>query len=169
MIYVSIQREHSYAFVLAQVLVWALMALVVMVIMKVVRCNDIMRLNDCTDINECETDGRCAQTCTNTEGSFQCSCSTGFTLAGDGSNCNGNYLSFYNYYASYIVFIIFFYEDINECLSNNGGCSEICDNTDGSFQCSCNMGSTLADDGFSCIPDGMDLCITINQLLTLQI
>ena len=41
-----------------------------------------------TDINECELDGdQCATnaTCSNTEGSYECSCNTGFT--GDGKLC----------------------------------------------------------------------------------
>ena len=42
-----------------------------------------------TDINECEeSTDICAMnaTCTNTEGSYQCSCNTGFT--GDGTSCS---------------------------------------------------------------------------------
>ena len=43
-----------------------------------------------TDINECNTNnGGCGQLCTNTQGSRQCTCMTGFTLATDGRNCNG--------------------------------------------------------------------------------
>ena len=42
------------------------------------------------DNNEC-TDGtaNCQQTCTNTLGSFQCNCTSGFTLDSDGRACNG--------------------------------------------------------------------------------
>ena len=42
------------------------------------------------DIDECanNTDG-CAQTCTNTVGSYQCSCETGYTLNSDGHACDG--------------------------------------------------------------------------------
>ena len=42
----------------------------------------------CTDINECVSgSAECHNnaTCTNTEGSYECSCDTGFT--GDGFNC----------------------------------------------------------------------------------
>ena len=43
------------------------------------------------DIDECQTsNGGCSQTCTNTDGSFQCSCNAGYTLAADNSSCNGN-------------------------------------------------------------------------------
>ena len=40
--------------------------------------------------NECNTNnGGCAQTCTNTEGSFMCSCGSGFQLASNGLDCDG--------------------------------------------------------------------------------
>ena len=43
-----------------------------------------------TDINECNNNnGGCAQTCTNSDGSFQCSCNSGFRLSSDGRTCNG--------------------------------------------------------------------------------
>ena len=43
-----------------------------------------------TDIGEC-TEGthRCAQMCTNTVGSYTCSCRTGLQLANDGQGCTG--------------------------------------------------------------------------------
>ena len=41
------------------------------------------------DINECNTDkGGCEQVCTNTVGSFICSCYTGYTLS-YGKFCSG--------------------------------------------------------------------------------
>ena len=40
--------------------------------------------------------------------------------------------------------------DIDECLINNGRCDQICSNTDGSFNCSCNDGYILNDDGLTC-------------------
>ena len=44
----------------------------------------------CADINECSSNnGGCAHTCTNSAGSFQCSCRTGHTLAGNGRSCSG--------------------------------------------------------------------------------
>ena len=39
---------------------------------------------------------------------------------------------------------------MDECQSNNGGCDTTCNNTIGSFQCSCETGYTLAADGLSC-------------------
>ena len=40
--------------------------------------------------------------------------------------------------------------DINECATNNGGCEQICTNTDGFFQCSCVPGYSLATNGLDC-------------------
>ena len=40
--------------------------------------------------------------------------------------------------------------DIDECLTENAGCGQICTNTMGSFVCSCNQGFTLSSDGRNC-------------------
>ena len=43
-----------------------------------------------SDINECVVDnGGCNQTCANTQGSFECSCGTGYKLAGNAIDCDG--------------------------------------------------------------------------------
>ena len=39
------------------------------------------------DINECEVEGACSQECTNTPGSFKCSCIEGYELRMDGKTC----------------------------------------------------------------------------------
>ena len=50
-------------------------------------------LHSCTDINECSTNnGGCAHSCVNTQGSFTCSCRSGFQLASDGRGCDGKAL-----------------------------------------------------------------------------
>ena len=42
------------------------------------------------DVDECaEFNGGCQQTCSNADGSYSCSCETGFVLAPDGKVCNG--------------------------------------------------------------------------------
>ena len=46
--------------------------------------------------------------------------------------------------------IILLYLDINECEDDNGGCSQYCNNIEGSFECSCFNGYELDSDGFSC-------------------
>ena len=43
-----------------------------------------------SDTNECNTNnGGCGHTCTNIDGSFQCSCMDGYALAADGLLCEG--------------------------------------------------------------------------------
>ena len=37
-------------------------------------------------------------------------------------------------------FILFRFIDVNECAVNNGGCDQVCTNTQGSYQCGCNPG-----------------------------
>ena len=46
--------------------------------------------------------------------------------------------------------IIFHTTDINECLSSNGGCSQICINSIGSYNCSCQSGYVLLSDNKTC-------------------
>ena len=41
--------------------------------------------------------------------------------------------------------------DINECGDNDGGCSQICNNTEGSYACLCNDGYELDGDGKHCL------------------
>ena len=44
------------------------------------------------DINECSANnGECSQTCSNTNGSFVCSCMIGYTLSADNLTCNGKH------------------------------------------------------------------------------
>ena len=45
---------------------------------------------------------------------------------------------------------------MNECEEVND-CQQICENTVGSYICSCNEGFTLADDNRTCI--GMIICV----------
>ena len=47
--------------------------------------------------------------------------------------------------------LIYCTSDINECQTDNGGCTQTCDNTDGSYQCSCVKGYELADDKHTCV------------------
>ncbi|XP_068137345.1 mucin-4 [Hyperolius riggenbachi] len=82
----------------------------------------------CADIDECTTSNPCSLNalCTNTVGSYNCTCNSGF----DG---NGTYCA-----------------DINECHTS-GICpaNAACSNTIGSYNCSCNAG--FQGNGTSCV------------------
>ena len=107
-------------------------------------------LNLSIDINECtmRTDN-CEQNCTNTVGSYNCSCNAGFSLNSNGRNCTG--ISVHEYIC--IVNFTILHTDIDECATNNGGCSQNCSNNVGTFNCSCNTGYTLFSDGITCNGD----------------
>ena len=44
---------------------------------------------------------------------------------------------------------------MDECSADTDNCTQNCENTDGSFTCSCNDGYTTTDNGITC--DGMIL------------
>ena len=50
-------------------------------------------------------------------------------------------------YGSYVISLA----DNNECLSGNGGCQQVCVNTNGSYYCDCQTGYKLKSDDISCI------------------
>ena len=82
-----------------------------------------------TDVNECATNNEgCDHVCTNSVGSFQCSCNSGYSLAADGTTC----------------------VDIDECELNTDNCQQTCLNIAGGFTCSCNSGFALNSDGRTC-------------------
>ena len=49
------------------------------------------------------------------------------------------------------IFFIATYTDIDECQSSNGGCTHKCNNTIGSYYCSCHEGYELSNDSHTCI------------------
>ena len=40
--------------------------------------------------------------------------------------------------------------DIDECATDNGGCAQWCNNTDGSYECICGPGFILNNNGKTC-------------------
>ena len=45
---------------------------------------------------------------------------------------------------------------MNECDTDNGGCSQICDNGIGHFNCSCYVGNTLDTNKLTCRGEHFD-------------
>ncbi|KAI6659379.1 Signal peptide, CUB and EGF-like domain-containing protein 2 [Oopsacas minuta] len=69
----------------------------------------------CTDRDECSINASCEHNCTNTKGSYECSCDVGYQLSADDRSC----------------------EDIDECDIGIGECvnGEVCVNTIGNYAC----------------------------------
>ncbi|XP_069857979.1 LOW QUALITY PROTEIN: fibrillin-3 [Dipodomys merriami] len=87
------------------------------------------------DVNECKAfPGLCVHgTCSNSVGSFRCSCAEGFALDPQERNCT----------------------DIDECLISPDLCGQgVCVNTPGSFECECFPGYTS---GFMLMKNCMDV------------
>ena len=105
------------------------------------------------DTNECgNSNGGCAQTCHNTAGSYYCTCGTGYSLASNSHGCNGEFHAVAALkVSSDTTFVHVLSIDVNECDTNNGGCSQTCTNTIGSFECLCNTGYELDSDESTCI------------------
>ena len=94
---------------------------------------------DANGRKECQEDDACLDgthnchqyaDCESAEGSFSCTCQTGFFDRGYGTEC----------------------EDVDECLQAPcTGCNERCENTPGSFQCSCEDGFARIGEGTACV------------------
>ena len=72
--------------------------------------------------------GGCELYCSNTVGSYSCSCGSNYYLSWNLHSCL----------------------DINECISSSHGCEHYCKNSEGSYSCQCSTGYTLASDGKAC-------------------
>ena len=111
----------------------------------------------------CHSNARCF----NTEGSHVCRCRKGYT--GDGKTCTGKftlsvYLELYSGVTNFLHIICWYFSfhdelicvvkftptDMDECETSNGGCEQVCNNTEGSFSCTCNKGYILQDDQKTC-------------------
>ena len=102
------------------------------------------------DIDECFLNSTlCDQLCINTDGGYFCSCRSGYQLIAGSSQCEGNTLKFHIAKEFNTTVFFWFYLDINECNGVND-CQQMCQNTDGSYVCSCTDGFTLEADGRSC-------------------
>ena len=90
----------------------------------------------------------CEYNCTNTVGSYACSCDIGFQLNEDGLHCDGQTkLSL----ISILATNKFLLSDIDECYERIDECEHECVNTNGSYTCACRIGyRLLTSDGYSC-------------------
>ena len=52
------------------------------------------------------------------------------------------------------MYVFTLHLEINECVLGTSGCTQICNNTIGSYICSCNTGYNLGVDNHTC--DGKD-------------
>lgn len=50
----------------------------------------------------------------------------------------------------WLICIVYYYADVNECSDGLSGCSQVCTNIEGSFECSCMVGFTLNPDNKTC-------------------
>uniref|UniRef100_H2Z4K3 EGF-like domain-containing protein n=1 Tax=Ciona savignyi TaxID=51511 RepID=H2Z4K3_CIOSA len=93
-----------------------------------------------------ERNGGCEHTCrTSLGGRAQCVCAKGFELASDLSSC----------------------EDLDEC-AEEASCSQICNNTIGSFVCSCLAGYSLRPDGRTCKASGPEAALLFTNRIDIK-
>ena len=103
----------------------------------------LYKLKIILDINECITgNNACNQNCTNIDGYYLCYCITGYHLMNNQRTCTGRSNTCSINFNHFI--------DTNECLLNNGGCSQLCTNTIGSYHCFCRDGYQLNVNGIDC-------------------
>ena len=71
-------------------------------------------------------------------------------------------IPFLCYVGAFVVDLIMFFSDSNECATNNGGCSSVttCVNTIGSFFCTCNV--NYAGNNFSC-SGRVKVCVSLSN------
>ncbi|KAG2467222.1 thrombomodulin-like [Polypterus senegalus] len=119
----------------------------------------------CEDVDECSS-APCEQECQNTAGGYQCSCFEGHAQNAKGDcvvycnssqcppECDPNFPDSCTCPNGYIIDDMngsYVCLDIQECDSPTY-CDQLCNNTYGSYICSCYDGFQLHSDGFNCFP-----------------
>ena len=69
----------------------------------------------------------------------------GYELNGDGRSCDGK-----NELCTFVSFNEVNLPDVDECGLDIDGCDQGCNNTVGSFLCTCSEGYVLNEDGYTC-------------------
>ena len=64
---------------------------------------------------------------------------------------------------------MFLLSDVDECVASNGGCEQLCNNTIGSFYCSCDTGYQLDVNGSNCTGRPESFMPTIGYELSLSL
>ncbi|XP_055863671.1 fibulin-2-like [Biomphalaria glabrata] len=114
----------------------------------------------CVDVNECLVHNTCEQNCTNSFGSFQCSCHQGYTLRADNKTCVAISVDCNN---SSQTFQHSCSNDSCPCptssdernisdFCSSSSCQHLCFNTSTHFICKCYAGYFLLADGVHCSP-----------------
>ena len=127
--------------------------MIILIVLKICT-NFVLDINECQEkSHNCDT----VATCVNNDGSYTCTCNSGYT--GDGRSCNGMH-RLYHCASNYLcrkginfspISCTLFYLDIDECSnSNSNSCSNnnVCINTVGSYKCNCTNGYRI--NGNSC-------------------
>ena len=102
------------------------------------------------DIDECVTGAHnCSSParCVNEDGFFRCTCPEGYHLDDSQASCIG----LPDAWSLWSSFDFEPYTDVDECIEGTAGCSQKCNNTVGSYICSCMEGYELTFDGRTCI------------------
>ena len=127
-----------------------------------------------TDVDECsEQVDECDQDCKNTDGSYICGCSSGFLLDPNGKSCNGELTKSplkFSLGGINIFELFAFIIDTDECAEGTHECQHVCNNTPGSFHCSCFNGYQLNNDSSTCSgkPTSPYMVIIVNRYAKLM-
>ncbi|XP_015185411.1 PREDICTED: uncharacterized protein LOC107071163 isoform X2 [Polistes dominula] len=128
-------------------------------------CPDGFMLEDdwktCQDVDECAVPDLqtevCRYGCINTQGSYRCAEPMELKDQPIADSLSITCLPGYEVSADGICV------DIDECSIDNGGCKEVCENTDGSFFCACDGDEkTLSSDGKTCMNIDNVVCPPLN-------
>ncbi|XP_060658313.1 fibrillin-1 isoform X1 [Drosophila nasuta] len=129
----------------------------------------------CQDVDECAglLSGGCTHECINKPGSFECGCPLGYLLQEDERSCRPALVgcppgtekseqgcSPIECGEGMLIGVDGSCVDIDECHVNNGGCSHLCENAQGSFKCACPAGYKLAENAQDCVD--IDECAVNN-------